>query len=75
MGSCYSGDHIAGYHTHTEITTYDIEEPRQTYRLETVRNRLIGGGGGGGLKLVNWIQSKKENNDQELIQSNPTSHP
>ena len=44
MGSCYSGDHIAGDHIHTGITTCNIEEPQQKYRLGTVSNRLLGEG-------------------------------
>ena len=46
MGSCNSGDHIAEDHTHTHITTCNVEEPQ---RLETVSIRLLvcvwGGGG------------------------------
>ena len=49
MGNCYSGDHIAEDHIHTDITCY-IEEPQQKYRLGTVSNELLGGGGG--LKLA-----------------------
>ena len=29
MGSCYSGDHVAGDHIHMDITMCDIEEPPQ----------------------------------------------
>ena len=47
MGSCYSGDHIAGDHIHTDITTFNTEEPKQKYCLGMVSNRLLGGGGGG----------------------------
>ena len=47
MGSCcYSGDHNAEDHIHTDITACNIEEPQQTYRLG--HNRLLGGSGGGG---------------------------
>ena len=42
MGDCYSADHIAEDHIHTDIT-YKIEEPQQMYRLGTVSNRLLGG--------------------------------
>ena len=47
MGSCYSGDHIAQDNIHTDITTYNIGEPQQKYRLGTVSNKLLGRGGGG----------------------------
>ena len=33
MGNCYSLDHIAEDHIHTDITC-DIKEPHQKYRLE-----------------------------------------
>ena len=33
MGSCYSGDQIAGDHMHTDITTCNIDEPQHKYRL------------------------------------------
>ena len=50
MGSCcYSGDHNAEDHIHTDITACNIEEPQQTYRLG--HNRLLGGSGGGGGRL------------------------
>ena len=39
MGSCYTADHIAEDHIHTDITIYYIEEPQQKYRLGTVINR------------------------------------
>ena len=32
MGNCYSADHIAEDHIHTDITC-NIEEPQQKYRL------------------------------------------
>ena len=35
MGSCYSGDHIAGDHIHTDITCSN-EEPQQKFYPETV---------------------------------------
>ena len=43
MGSCYSGDHIAGDHTHSAITTCTIEEAKQKYRLGTTSKRLLWG--------------------------------
>ena len=42
MGRCYSGDHIAQGHIHTDIKTGNIEEPQQKYRVGTVSNRLLG---------------------------------
>ena len=33
MDSCYSGDHIAGGHIHTDMTC-NIEEPQHKYRRE-----------------------------------------
>ena len=41
MDNCYSADHIAEDHMHTDITC-NIEEPQQEY-LGTVSNRLRGG--------------------------------
>ena len=41
MGNCYSADHIAEDHMHTDITC-NIEDPQQKYRLGTVSNRLLG---------------------------------
>ena len=56
MDSCLTGDHTAGYHTNTHITTCNTEEPPQKYRLGTVSKRLRGGGGGvGGLKYRGLI--------------------
>ena len=46
MGNCYSADHIAKDHIHTDITC-NTEESQQKYRLGTVSNRLLGRGGGG----------------------------
>ena len=43
MGSCFSSDHIAEDHIHTDITTCNIEEPQQKYRIGTVSNKLQGG--------------------------------
>ena len=47
MGNCYSTDHIAEDHLHTDITC-NIEDPQQKNRLGTVSNGFLGGGGGGG---------------------------
>ena len=56
MDRCYSGDNIAENHLHTDITTCNIEEPQQKYRLERSVVDYWGGrggvGGGGGLKHV-----------------------
>ena len=30
MDSCYSGDSIAGHHKHTDIITFNTEEPQQS---------------------------------------------
>ena len=43
MDNCYSVDHIAADHIHTDITC-NIKEPQNKYRLGTVSNRLLGGG-------------------------------
>ena len=51
MSNCYSGDNIAGDHIHTGITTCNIEEPQQRYRLGTVSNRSLEGWGGGAESL------------------------
>ena len=51
MGTCYSADHIAEDHIHTDMT-YNIEEPKQKFRLGTVSNHYWGRGGGRGLKHV-----------------------
>ena len=42
MGSCYSGDHNAEDHKHTDTIRCNIEEPQQKYCLGTVSNRLLG---------------------------------
>ena len=42
MASRFSGDHIAGDHTHTGVATCNIEETQQKYRLGTVSNRILG---------------------------------
>ena len=44
-GSCYSGDHTAEDHIHTDITTCNIEEPQQKNPIGTVSNRSVGAGG------------------------------
>ena len=53
MHSCYLGDHIAGGPIHTDITTCNIEESQQTYRLGTV----LGGEREGGLNMFHWIKT------------------
>ena len=50
MGKCYSTDHIAKDHIHTDITC-NTKEPQKKNRLGTVSYRLLRGGGGG----VNWF--------------------
>ena len=50
MGSCNAGDPIAEDSIHTDITTCNIEEAQQKYRLRTVSSTLLGEAGGGGLK-------------------------
>ena len=45
MGSCNSGDYIAEDHIHMDITTCNIKEPQQKYRLGMVSNIILGGGG------------------------------
>ena len=47
MGSCYSGDHIAGDHIYTDITTRIIEVPQQKYRLGTASSAKLEG--------LNWF--------------------
>ena len=47
MGSCYSGEHIAGDHIHTDRPAFNTEEPQQKYSLGTVNKRLIEGVGRG----------------------------
>ena len=49
MVSCYSGDHIAEDHIHTDITTCNTDELQQKYRLGTVSCRLLDSG------LKGWI--------------------
>ena len=59
MGSCYSDDHIAGDHIHTDITTCNIEEHSRSTALERSVIDNWGGGRegerGGGIKYVFWI--------------------
>ena len=43
MGSCYSADHIAEDHIHTDITC-NIEEPRQKRHLGTEVIDCVGEG-------------------------------
>ena len=40
MGSCNSCGHIAEDYIHINITTCNIEEPKQKYRLGTVQDKL-----------------------------------
>ena len=47
MDSCNTGDHAAGDHIHTGITTGNTGKAQQKYHLGTVSKRLLGGGGGG----------------------------
>ena len=73
MGSCYSADHTAEDHIHTDITC-NIEEPQQKYCPGTVSNRLRvggGGGGGGGLNTFYWIQNSPS--ASAIVQPNQTS--
>ena len=51
MGNCYSVDHIAEDHIHTDITC-KTEEPEQKYRLGTAINRLLYSG----IKQINNIR-------------------
>ena len=63
MGSCYSGDHIAEDHTHSDITTHNFEEPEQKYHLGTASNILPGWGLGGMVDVAFFT-------DHEHTQSN-----
>ena len=38
MGSCNLGDLIAGGHIYVDMTTCNIQEPQQKYRLGTITN-------------------------------------
>ena len=49
MSNRYIGDHIAGDHIHTDITTGNIEEPQQKFCQGTVSIDYWGEGGGEGL--------------------------
>ena len=42
MSNSFSVDHTALDHIQTGITTCNIDESHQEYRLETVSNRLLG---------------------------------
>ena len=44
MVNCYSTEHIAEYHIHTDMSC-NKEEPQQKYRLGTVSNRILEGVG------------------------------
>ena len=55
MGNCYSADHIAEDHVHTDIILQyicNVEEPQQKNRLGAVSNRLLGD-----LNAFYWIQT------------------
>ena len=54
MGSCYSGDHVAGDYILMDMTTCNIEKPQQKDHLGMVDNRLLGEG----LNMFHWIQTK-----------------
>ena len=41
MGSCYSFDHIAQDHIHTDITPCNFEEPQQKHGPGIVSNRVL----------------------------------
>ena len=43
MGSCYSGEHIAGYHILTDMKACTIRN--QKYHLRTASNRFLPRGG------------------------------
>ena len=45
MSNRYLGDHIAGDHIHTDITTGNIEEPQQKFCQGTVSIDYWEGGG------------------------------
>ena len=44
MGSCYLCDYTGEGYKYTDITTCNIEEPQQKYRLGTVSNSNNEGG-------------------------------
>ena len=52
MARSYSGNHIAGDHTYTNITKCNIAEPQMKYVLEWAVIDYWGGGGGGGVQYV-----------------------
>ena len=56
MGNCYSVDHIAEDHMHTDIRC-NIEEQQQKYRFGTVSNRLLGWGWGAPKTCFNGFKS------------------
>ena len=47
MNSCYTGDHTAGDHMYTDMTTCNTEEPQKEYYLGMVSKRLMGKEGEG----------------------------
>ena len=55
MGNCYSGDHIAVHHKHSDIATCNTEEPQQKCPHGTVSNRLLGCAWGEGLGHVKLV--------------------
>ena len=64
MGNCYSADHIAEDHIHTDITS-NTEESQQKYRIGTVSNILLGG-----LNMFYWIQTSPS--ASAIVQPNQT---
>ena len=63
-GNCYSTDHFAEDHIHTDIICH-IEEPQQKYRLGTVRNRFQWG-----LNMFCWIHTSPS--ASAIVQSKQT---
>ena len=41
MDSCYTADHTAGDHIHTDITTCNTKRPKQKYHLGNVSKWLL----------------------------------
>ena len=64
MGNCYSTDHIAEDHIHTDITC-NTEELQQKYCLGTVSNRLLGG-------LNMFYQTHTSPSASAIVQPNQT---
>ena len=42
-GQLFSGEHIAGDNIHTDVASYNMEEPQQKYRLGMTSNILLRG--------------------------------